>query len=112
MEAAVESIQDDVVLLKLKEDIQGKIKLKEFKDNEPKEGDAVSAQITSIDKKERFINLSIRALEKSEEKSLLKENIKKNKEIEESTKTSIGDLIKDEIDESSSDQDEEVWLKK
>ena len=49
---------------------------------------------------------------KSEEKSLLKENIKKNKEIEESTKTSIGDLIKDEIDESSSDQDEEVWLKK
>ena len=108
VEAAVESIQDDVVLLKLKEDIQGKIKLKEFKDNEPKEGDAVSAQITSIDKKERFINLSIRALEKSEEKSLLKENIKKNKEIEESTKTSIGDLIKDEIDESSSDQDEEV----
>ena len=108
VEASVESIQDDLVLLKLKEDIQGKIKLKEFKDNEPKEGDAVLAQITSIDRKERFINLSIRALEKSEEKSLLKENVKKNKEIEESTKTSIGDLIKDELDESSSDKDEEV----
>ena len=108
VEASVESIQDDVVLLKLKEDIQGKIKLKEFKDNEPIEGDAVLAQITSIDRKERFINLSIRALEKSEEKSLLKENVKKNKEIEESTKTSIGDLIKDELDESSSDKDEEV----
>ena len=49
VEASVESIQEDVVLLKLKEDIQGKIKLKEFKDNEPKEGDAVLAQITSID---------------------------------------------------------------
>ena len=55
VEASVESIQDDVVLLKLKEDIQGKLKLKEFKDNEPKEGDAVLAQITSIDRKERFI---------------------------------------------------------
>ena len=108
VEASVESIQDDVVLLKLKEGIQGKLKLKEFRDNEPKEGDAVLAQITSIDRKERFINLSIRALEKSEEKSLLKENVKKNKEIEESTKTSIGDLIKDELDESSSDKDEEV----
>ena len=51
-------------------------------------------------------------MEKSEEKSLLKENVKKNKEIEESTKTSIGDLIKDELDESSSDKDEEVWSKK
>ena len=47
-------------------------------------------------------------MEKSEEKSLLKENVKKNKEIEESTKTSIGDLIKDELDESSLDKDEEV----
>ena len=54
------------------------------------------------------MNLSIRALEKTEEKSLLKENVKKNREIEESTKTSIGDLIKDEIKESSSDKDEEV----
>ena len=79
-----------------------------FKDEDPKEGDSISAQITSIDRKERFINLSVRALEKSEEKSLLKENIKKNKEIEESTKTSIGDLIKDEIGESSSDEDEKV----
>ena len=83
-------------------------KIKEFKDEDPKEGDSISAQITSIDRKERFINLSVRALEKSEEKSLLKENIKKNKEIEESTKTSIGDLIKDEIGESSSDEDEKV----
>ena len=88
--------------------IFAKLKLRELKDSEPKAGDIITAQITSIDKKERFLNLSIRALEKSEEKSLLKENVKKNKEIEESTKTSIGDLIKDEIKESSSDKDEEV----
>ena len=34
--------------------------------------------------------------------------IYKNKEIEASSKTSIGDLIKDEIEESSTKKDEEV----
>ena len=104
----VDSVEQDTVILKIEGEVTGKLKLKEFKNEDPKEGDSISAQITSIDRKERFINLSVRALEKSEEKSLLKENIKKNKEIEESTKTSIGDLIKDEIGESSSDEDEEV----
>ena len=104
----IEKVEEDFVLLKIKEEVFGKLKLKEFKDEEAKVGESISAQITSIDKKERFINLSIRALEKSEEKNLLKENIKKNKEIEKSTKTSIGDLIKDEIGESSSDEDEKV----
>ena len=104
----VESVEQDTIILKIEGEVTGKLKLKEFKDEDPKEGDSISAQITSIDRKERFINLSVRALEKSEEKSLLKENIKKNKEIEESTKTSIGDLIKDEIGESSSDEDEKV----
>ena len=104
----VDSVEQDTVILKIEGEVTGKLKLKEFKNEDPKEGDSISAQITSIDRKERFINLSVRALEKSEEKSLLKENIKKNKEIEESTKTSIGDLIKDEIGESSSDEDEKV----
>ena len=104
----IESVEQDTIILKIEGEVTGKLKLKEFKNEDPKEGDSISAQITSIDRKERFINLSVRALEKSEEKSLLKENIKKNKEIEESTKTSIGDLIKDEIGESSSDEDEKV----
>ena len=47
-------------------------------------------------------------MEKAEEKSILKENVEKNKEIEASSKTSIGDLIKDEIEESSTKKDEEV----
>ena len=108
VEAKVESIADDTVNLMVNDKILAKLKLRELKDSEPKEGDLITAQITSIDKKERFLNLSIRALEKTEEKSLLKENVKKNKEIEESTKTSIGDLIKDEIKETSSDRDEEI----
>ena len=47
-------------------------------------------------------------MEKAEEKSILKENVEKNKEIEASSKTSIGDLIKDEIEENSTKKDEEV----
>jgi len=47
--------------------------------------------------------LSVYALEKSQEKELIKENISKNKQIESETKTSIGDLIQEELDESSKD---------
>ena len=73
------------------------------------EGNEINFSISNFDRKERKIWGSMKALEKSKEKEILKENQIKNKEIEESTKTSIGDLIKDEIKESSSDKDEEVW---
>ena len=78
------------------------------KDNIPEVGSEIEALVTSIGRKDRLINLSIRAMEKAEEKSILKENVEKNKEIEASSKTSIGDLIKDEIEESSTKKDEEV----
>ena len=81
----------------------GKIKLKEFKDNLPSEGDNISSLVTSVDRKNRQINLSIFALEKSQEKELIKENISKNKKIESETKTSIGDLIQEELEDSPKD---------
>ena len=51
--------------------------------------------------------MSVFALEKSQEKELIKENISKNKKIESETKTSIGDLIQEELNDSSKD-----WMKK
>mgnify|MGYP005749531365 FL=1 len=81
---------------------------RQVKDNIPEVGSEIEALVTSIGRKDRLINLSIRAMEKAEEKSILKENVEKNKEIEASSKTSIGDLIKDEIEESSTKKDEEV----
>ena len=36
-----------------------------------------------------------------QEKELIKENISKNKQIESETKTSIGDLIQEELDDSA-----------
>ena len=106
--AEVKEIGGEIISLVIGSDISASIKVKEFKDQNPDIGSSIEALITSIDRKERVVNLSIRALEKSEEKDLLKENVEKNKEIEASSKTSIGDLIKDELKESSEDKNEEV----
>ncbi len=106
--AKVISIEEELINLTVDSDIPAILKLKEVKDNIPEVGSEIEALVTSIGRKDRLINLSIRAMEKAEEKSILKENVEKNKEIEASSKTSIGDLIKDEIEESSTKKDEEV----
>ena len=103
LSGSVSSIGEDNVFISLAEDIIGKIKLKEFKDNLPSEGDNISSLVTSVDRKNRQINLSIFALEKSQEKERIKENISKNKKIESETKTSIGDLIQEELEDSPKD---------
>ena len=99
--AKVTSIKEELINLTVGSDIPAVLKFKEVKGNIPEVGSEIEALVTSIGRKDRLINLSIRAMEKAEEKSILKENVEKNKEIEASSKTSIGDLIKDEIEESS-----------
>ena len=106
--AKVSSIEEESINLTVGSDIPAVLKLKEVKDNIPEVGSEIEALVTSIGRKDRLINLSIRAMEKAEEKSILKENIEKNKQIEASSKTSIGDLIKDEIEENTTKKDEEV----
>ena len=64
------------------------------------EGTEIEVVIANINRKDREIILSLRALEKQEEKSALKDNAIKNKEIEEATKSNIGDLIKAEMQDS------------
>ena len=108
LSAKVESIEGDNVNLIIGSNISGVLKFREVKDNPPEIGSEIEALVTSIGRKDRKINLSIRAMEKADEKSILKENVEKNKEIEASSKTSIGDLIKDELEDSSSKKDEEV----
>ena len=61
------------------------------------EGTEIEVVVANINRKEREIILSLRALEKQEEKSALKDNAKKNREIEEASKSNIGDLIKAEM---------------
>ena len=106
--AKVKSIEGENVNLIIGSNILGVLKFREVKDNPPEIGSELEALVTSIGRKDRKINLSIRAMEKAYEKSILKENVEKNKEIEASSKTSIGDLIKDELEDSSLNKDEEV----
>ena len=106
--AKVISIEEEIINLTVDSNIPAVLKLREVKDDVPEVGSEIEALVTSIGRKDRLVNLSIRAMEKAEEKSILKENVEKNKEIEASSKTSIGDLIKDEIEESSAKKDEEV----
>ena len=71
------------------------------------EGLELEVVIANINNKDREIILSLRALEKQEEKSALKDNAEKNREIEQATKSNIGDLIKAVMEETS-DEDEQV----
>ena len=69
------------------------------------EGAEIEVVIANINRKDREIILSLRALEKQEEKSALKDNALKNKEIEEATKSNIGDLIKAEMQDSDKEDE-------
>ena len=68
------------------------------------EGLEIEVVIANINKKDREIILSLRALEKAEERSALEGNVQKNKEIEEAAKSNLGDLIKAELEEKDDEQ--------
>ena len=78
--AKVASIEEDSINLTVGSNIPAVLKLKEVKDNIPEVGTEIEALVTSIGRKDRLINLSIRAMEKAEEKSILK-NISYLREI-------------------------------
>jgi len=74
-------------------------------DSSLEEGMEMEVVVANINRKDREIILSLRALEKQEERSALHDNAEKNKEIEQATQSNIGDLIKAELGESQ-DEDE------
>ena len=100
----VTSFDEDKIHLRLSEGVEGFLPYKDFINSssslELEEGLELDVIVANIQNKERGIILSIRALEKAEEKEAIKENIQKNKKIEEETKSSLGDMIKAEIEEN------------
>ena len=103
--AKVVEFDEERINLFLSEGVSGYLPQKDFinsmADSVLEKGLEMEVVIANINTKERDIILSLRALEKQEEKSALKDNAKKNKEIEEATSSNIGDLIKAEIKESN-----------
>ena len=100
---------EDKIDLELSEGVKGYLPMKDYTNSMSEisieEGSEIEVVIANINKKDREIILSLRALEKQEEKSALKDNAQKNKEIEEATKSNIGDLIKAEMTESDKEDE-------
>ena len=98
----ISNVEDEILKLTVKESISVLMRKRDFIEDESstlEEGNQINFLISNIDRKERKIWGSMKALEKSKEKEILKENEMKNKEIEESSKSSIGDLIKEELED-------------
>lgn len=66
-----------------------------------KEGDEVEAKITNVDRKNRSISLSIKALEAQNEAELTKEYSRKN----EGSGATLGDILKEQMDNASKDEE-------
>jgi len=100
----VDEITDERIILLLSEGVQGYIPLKDYQNSsqegDPSLGDDIEVVVASIDKKDREIILSLRALEKAEERDALKDNVDRNKEIEEASKSNLGDMIKAELQDN------------
>ncbi len=95
-------IEEEVFNIIVNESITVLMRKRDFIEDESssiEEGKELNFLISNIDRKERKIWGSMKALEKSKQKEILKENEIKNKEIEESSKSSIGDLIKEELED-------------
>tara|TARA_B100000700_G_scaffold375_1_gene520 strand:+ start:3272 stop:4957 length:1686 start_codon:yes stop_codon:yes gene_type:complete len=103
--AKVVEFNDERIKLSLSEGVFGYLSQKDFNNSDTEstleDGLELEVVIANINPKEREIILSLRALEKQEEKSALKDNAIKNKEIEEANKSNIGDMIKAELKEAN-----------
>jgi small subunit ribosomal protein S1 len=109
VKATVINFNDERITLSLSDGVNGHLPQKDFAnslaDSSLEEGMEMEVVIANINRKDREIILSLRALEKQEERSALHDNAQKNKEIEEATKSNIGDLIKAELGESQNENE-------
>ena len=109
VKAKIIGSSDDRVDLELSEGIKGYLPMKDYmnsmSDIPLEEGAEIEVVIANINRKDREIILSLRALEKQEERTALKDNAIKNKEIEQATKSNIGDLIKAEMKETDKEDE-------
>ncbi|WP_417596644.1 30S ribosomal protein S1 [Oceanospirillum sp.] len=91
-EATIELATDVIATLKASEISRDKV---EDARNVLNEGDAVEAKIVSIDRKNRVINLSVKAKDAADEKEALQKV--RSQEVEAAGPTTIGDLIKQQM---------------
>ncbi|MEL0243922.1 MAG: 30S ribosomal protein S1, partial [Gammaproteobacteria bacterium] len=109
VKATIIGSTEERIDLELSDDVRGYLPMKDYTNsmsNTPlEEGTEIEVVIANINRKDREVILSLRALEKQEEKSALQDNALKNKEIEEATKSNIGDLIKAEMQDADKEDE-------
>lgn len=103
IKGVVKEVDAKGAVIKLAEDVQGYLKSSEISQERVEDaskhlsvGDAVEAKIVGFDKKNRSVNLSIKAKDFSDEKEALQEH--NAQQAEEASPTTIGDLIKAKLD--------------
>ena len=99
----VKEVDAKAAIITLAEDIEATLKASEISRdkvedarNVLKEGEKVEAKIVNVDRKNRVINLSIKAKDFADEKSAVKEHSKKSSEA--AQPATLGDLIKAQME--------------
>jgi small subunit ribosomal protein S1 len=100
----VESVDAREAIVKLAEEVTGVLKASELSAdrvedarNVLKEGDQVEVKIVSVDRKNRTLGLSIKQKERDEERAAVRDH--RSKESERPAPTTLGDLIKQQMDQ-------------
>ncbi|MCP4878909.1 MAG: S1 RNA-binding domain-containing protein, partial [Gammaproteobacteria bacterium] len=98
----IKSVEAKEAVVELAEGIEAVLKASEISidrvedaRNELKEGDSIEAKITGVDRRNRVINLSVKAKDVEEEKQAIRDV--KNMSVDSKGPTTIGDLIKQQM---------------
>jgi small subunit ribosomal protein S1 len=102
VKGTVKSVDAKAAIVELAADVEATLKASEMSQDrvedlttQLKEGDEVEAKIINIDRKNRVINLSVKSKDIDDEKQAMKDV--REKQIESTGPTTIGDLIKEQM---------------
>jgi small subunit ribosomal protein S1 len=102
VKGTVKSVDAKAAIIELAADVEATLKASEMSQDrvedltsQLKEGDEVEAKIINIDRKNRVINLSVKSKDIDDEKQAMKDV--REKQIESTGPTTIGDLIKEQM---------------
>ena len=110
VEGTVLSVQPKEAVIQLAEGVEGTLKVSEISvdrvedaRNVLKEGESLSVKIINVDRKNRYIGVSIKAKEQDDERANLREH--RVKEADRRGPTTLGDLIKRQMDRKTGSSD-------
>lgn len=103
VKGTVTSVEAKSAMVQLGEGVEGMLRASEISRdkvedarNALKEGDVIEVKVVSVDRKSRVLGLSVKAIEMDNEKSAIQDH--KNQESDAAAPTTIGDLIKAQMD--------------